>query len=97
MAPFAGRSPFKFSKLIEQCSKEDKKVRKAALVCSWMKVMSNFQCGKATQERMILERCLVNALEATTEDIHCVITEIDYQPQGRQGKLATVRDSQTVA
>ena len=66
----------KFSTLIEQCSKEDKKVRKAVFACSWMKVMSNFQCGKATQERMILERCLVNAPPATTEDIHCVISLI---------------------
>ena len=66
----------KFSTLIEQCSKEDKKVSKAVLECSWMKVMSNFQCGKATQERMIFERCLVNAPPATTEDIHCVISLI---------------------
>ena len=38
--------------------------------------MSNFQCGKATQERMILERSLVNAPPATKEDIHCVISLI---------------------
>ena len=34
----------KISMLIEKCSKQDKKVRKSVLACSWKKVMANFQC-----------------------------------------------------
>ena len=45
----------KFATLAKQCFENNlPKDRKAALSAAWMKVLCNFQRGKAAQERMIL-------------------------------------------
>ena len=45
----------KFATLAKQCFENNlPKDRKAALSVAWMKVLCNFQRGKAAQERMIL-------------------------------------------
>ena len=51
----------RFSSLAEDCYKNvDERDMKARFSCSWMKVMSNFQIGKQSQERIILERLIKN-------------------------------------
>ena len=47
----------KFSTLVSECSLlPDKPNRKAAFSVAWMKILGNFQSGKGTQERSIIER-----------------------------------------
>ena len=64
---------------MKQCYEKNlPKDRKAALSVAWMKVLCNFQSGKATQERMILERFLhsLKELSFRPEEIHRVLSVI---------------------
>ncbi|XP_015779652.1 PREDICTED: uncharacterized protein LOC107357522 [Acropora digitifera] len=67
----------RFSSLAEDCYRNvDKKDMKARFSCSWMKVMSNFQIGKQSQERIILERLIKNGPTSSAEDVHRVISVV---------------------
>ena len=70
----------KFSTLVSECSLlPDKPNRKAAFSVAWMKVLGNFQSGKGTQERSIIERFLVGQSEGqqfSPEVVHAVLSVI---------------------
>ena len=62
----------KFSTLVSECATlSDKQNRKAAFSVAWMKMLVNFQFGKPTQERMIIERFLVGQ-QFSSEVVHAV-------------------------
>ena len=62
----------KFSTLVSECATlSDKQNRKAAFSVAWMKMLVNFQVGKPTQERMIIERFLVGQ-QFSPEVVHAV-------------------------
>ena len=64
----------KFSTLVSECSKlPDKQNRKAAFSAAWMKLLSNFRSGKLSQERLIVERFLVDQ-QFNIEVVHAVIS-----------------------
>ena len=53
------------------------KYRKTAFSVSWMKLLSSFQTGKATQEPMIVERLLRKSNTTFSPDcVHSVLTVI---------------------
>ena len=69
----------KFSTLVSECALlADKANKKAAFSVAWMKMLGNFQVGKRTQERLILERFLVgqSELQASPEVMHAVVSVI---------------------
>ena len=70
----------KFSTLVSECSLlADKPNRKAAFSVAWMKTLGNFQAGKGTQERSIIERLLVGQSEGqqfSPDVVHAVISVI---------------------
>jgi len=70
----------KFSTLVSECSLlADKPNRKAAFSVAWMKMLGNFQAGKGTQERSIIERFLVGQSEGqqfSPEVVHAVLSVI---------------------
>ena len=62
----------KFSTLVSECATlSDKQNRKAAFSVAWMKMLVNFQVGKPTQERMIIEHFLVGQ-QFSPEVVHAV-------------------------
>ena len=62
----------KFSTLVSECATlSDKQNRKAAFSVAWMKMLVNFQVGKPTQERMIIERFPVGQ-QFSPEVVHAV-------------------------
>ena len=66
----------KFSTLVSECATlSDKQNRKAAFSVAWMKMLVNFQVGKPTQERMIIERFLVGQ-QFSPEVVHAVVSVI---------------------
>lgn len=64
----------KFSTLLSECL--DKHNRKAVFSVAWMKMLTNFQAGKATQERSVIERFLEGQSEGqqqfSFEVVHAV-------------------------
>jgi len=72
----------KFSKLVCECAlSTDKANKKATFFVAWMKMMGNFEVGKATQERLIIERFLVgleSESQVSPEVVYAVIN-VRYQ------------------
>ena len=70
----------KFSTLVSECYLlADKPNGKAAFSVAWMKLLGNFQAGKSTQERLIVERFLEGQSEGqqfSPEVVHAVISVI---------------------
>ena len=70
----------KFSTLVSECHLlADKPNRKAALSVAWMRMLGNFQAGKDTQERLIIEQFLVGQSEGqqfSPEVVHAVVSVI---------------------
>ena len=70
----------KFSTLVSECSLlADKPNRKADFSVAWMKMLGNFEAGKGTQERSIIEQFLVGQSEGqhfSPEVVHAVISVI---------------------
>ena len=65
----------RFSSLAEDCHKNvDERHMKARFSCSWMKLLSNFQIGKQSLERIILKRLIKNRPTSSAEDVHRVIS-----------------------
>ena len=67
----------KFATLSKECySSNVPKERKAAFSVAWMKMLSNFQPGKKSQERIVIERCLPASKSFSHEDVHSVLSVI---------------------
>ena len=70
----------KFSTLVSECHLlADKPNRKAAFSVAWMRMLGNFQAGKDTQERLIIERFLAGQSEGqqfSPEVVHAVVSVI---------------------
>ena len=67
----------KFATLSKECySSNVLKERKAAFSVAWMKMFSNFQPGKKSQERIVIERCLPASKSFSHEDVHSVLSVI---------------------
>ena len=70
----------KFSTLVSECAlSTDKANKKAVFSVAWMKMLGNFQVGKATQERIIMERFLVglqSESQVSPEVAHAVLSVI---------------------
>ena len=67
----------KFTTLSKECYRTSViKERKAAFSVAWMKLLANFQPGKKSQERIILERCLPAHNTFSHEDVHSVLSVI---------------------
>ena len=67
----------KFATLSKECYRTGViKERKAAFSLAWMKLLANFQPGKKSQERIILERCLPAHNIFSHEDVHSLLSVI---------------------
>ena len=79
----------KFSLLSQEIYSKPSQDRKALLSCAWMKIMGNFQVEKATQERIILVRCIADMSQRENmreEDVHCVVSVIhELVYKGQEG------------
>ncbi|KAJ7374192.1 hypothetical protein OS493_007265 [Desmophyllum pertusum] len=91
----------KFSTLASECfALPDKANRKAAFSVAWMKLLSNFQPGKAIQQRSIIERFLVGQ-QFDAEVVHAVVSvvhEMVYHiihAQIQSKKSATTSEART--
>ena len=64
----------KFAMLVSDCFiSPDKHNRKAAFSVAWMKILANFQPGRSSQERLIVERFLLGQ-QCDSEVVYAVVS-----------------------